>query len=268
MKTVISASLYERCLKHFANVSRHKFVVASSLPIPYFGDVDAYFGSNLRVVTAALNPSDIEFSNNVSRFDVETGLSGAKGLEIALKNYFKINPYKSWFRSFEPVLNGMGATYGSKMISDKTNNNNNNKKISTSLHLDMCSPVATTPTWSHLSDSEKNKLVPDGRAIFEELIVELKPHIVISSVGWAHIQHWNSKFSSGRDWPLICEYTTSKTGAPLKNSLKVQYKSITIRNSREFLFINATAANTPFGRFSTERKNEVGSKILEYFSLL
>ena len=135
MKTVISASLYERCLKHFANVSGHKFVVASSLPIPYFGDVDAYFGSNLRVVTAALNPSDIEFSKNDSRFDVETGLSGAKGLEIVLKNYFKTNPYKSWFKSFEPVLNGMGASYGSKMISDKTNNKKKNINVFTFGHV-------------------------------------------------------------------------------------------------------------------------------------
>ena len=51
-----SLNIYER---HRDNPS----VVSPSLPILYFGNLPEYLNSNFKVVTAALNPSDMEFKS-------------------------------------------------------------------------------------------------------------------------------------------------------------------------------------------------------------
>ena len=84
--TLIDAAIYERCLEHYAAVREEGFVVKDAIPIPYFGDLDAYLASPIRVVTAALNPSNIEFppSHERPRFNVANGLSGPEELEQEL----------------------------------------------------------------------------------------------------------------------------------------------------------------------------------------
>ncbi len=139
----LDADFYCHCLTHLAEVRGLDFVVASSIPIPYFGDLASYLASPLRVLTAALNPSNGEFPDKTPRFDVGKGIKGPAELEAQLSAYFRCNPYSRWFRSFEPVLNGLGASYGGKMMKGEY--------ASTALHVDMCSPIATSPTWSRLT---------------------------------------------------------------------------------------------------------------------
>src|SRR5205823_2619833 len=124
---------------------------------------------------------------------------------------------------------------------------------STALHIDMCSPIATSPTWSGLAVEQRAKLTVTGRYIFEWLIDELKPHVVIASVGWSHIDKWNTHFASGRSWERIMEHRTAAGGQALRAPLVVQANTIRSRSGHSHLFVNASAADKPFGRFTTGR---------------
>ena len=252
--SLLDANFYRRCLAHLDEVRELNFVVPRSLPIPYFGDLKRYLQSPLRVLTAALNPSVREFPEDQPRFDVASGLRGPAELETELSTYFWRNPYSSWFSSFEPVLNGLEASYGGKMA--------RRDHSSTALHVDMCSPVATSPTWSKLSAAERGKLTTTGRDIFEWLADELEPDVIVASLGWAHLQEWNADFQAGRRWERLAEHRTAAKGEPLRVPLVVQVGSISSRKGRPLLFVNASAADKPFGRFTTGRKHEAGQKLL------
>lgn len=252
----LDVAFYDYCLTHHNKAVRElDFVVANSLPIPYFGDLAAYLASPVRVLTAALNPSNQEFPDKeMPRFDVDKGLLGPVELESQLSAYFKVNPYKPWFKAFEPVLNGLQASYGGKMA--------NEPHASTALHVDMCTPIATLPTWSHLQPEQRTKLTIDGRKIFERLVDELKPNIILASLGWAHLETWNADFETGRRWDSLVKYSTKAGDAPMKAPLLVQIKEIASPNGHKFFFVNASAANKPFGKFTTERKQAVGQELL------
>lgn len=212
----------------------------------------AYTASPIKVVTAALNPSDVEFrSLNGPRFDISSGLAGATGLETTLSQYFKVNPYSKWFRSFEPVLNGIGASYGGKMT--------NTEYSSIALHLDICTPLATSPTWSRLDQKMREKLTYEGRQIFQALIKALRPDIIIGSVGTVHIKPLEELFADGGSWEEVANFSTTQSGAPLRAALRVSKREMRLIDNHQPIFVNGSAANTPFGRFSTERKREVGS---------
>lgn len=251
----LDSDFYFRCLQHLAEVRGLDFVVPHSLPIPYFGDLKRYLKSPLRVLTAALNPSGREFPEDPPRFDVSSGLRGPAELETELTAYFWRNPYRSWFSSFEPVLNGLEASYGGKMaVRDYS---------STALHVDMCSPIATSPTWSKLGPEQRGELTMAGRGTFEWLADELKPHIIMASVGWSHLNWWKSEFEDGRNWEACLRYDHTKDGKSLRSPLLVQMKPLQTKSGHKYLFANASAANTPFGRFSNERKEKAG-QVLAY----
>ena len=250
----LDADFYRRCLEHLAEARDLDFVVANSLPIPYFGDLSAYLASPLRVLTAALNPSNREFPADKPRFDVALGLHGPAELEAQLSAYFRCHPYRSWFSAFEPVLNGLEASYGGKMAITA--------HASTALHVDMCSPIATSPTWSKLMPEQRAKLTTAGRDIFEWLIDELEPDIIVASLGWAHLKTWNADFEAGRRWERLVEHRTAAGGTPLRAPLLVQINGIASRKGRSIVFVNASAADKPFGRFTTERKRAVGQELL------
>jgi hypothetical protein len=254
--SILVAELYSECLRHHSSVAPNIFVVKNSIPIPYFGDIKRYKDSRLKVLTAALNPSDVEFSAEHPRFNIESALKGPEELEWELSNYFKVNPYKRWFASFEPVLNGLEATYGGKMDSEDRHKH-------TALHVDMCSPIATIPTWSRLTPEQRSALTHNGRQIFERLLEELKPDIVVASLGWSHIQNWHADFEKGRGWDEAKIYTTKHDGTDMI-PIRVQYKRLTTQCGHTYLFTNSTAANTPFGKFHSTRKGEVGKVLKSY----
>ena len=138
--------------------------VAPAVPILFFGDVDAYFGSRLRVVTVGLNPSSREFpaDDPLRRFPLAEGIDRADlGRYVdALSEYFRVDPYAGWFGAWEPLLNGADASYYPGAAS-------------AALHTDICSPVATDPTWSGLGGGDRSALMDDGVALWHELLVLL-----------------------------------------------------------------------------------------------
>ncbi len=86
-------------------------VIKDSIPIIWFGDINKYFTSNIRTITVGLNPSKYEFINkNVIieslRFKNTDNFKNNKDLDNEQKdilidsynNYFKYNPYETWFK--------------------------------------------------------------------------------------------------------------------------------------------------------------------------
>ena len=153
--------------------------VNPAVPILFFGDLAAYRVSTLRVVTVGLNPSRQEFpaSRPFSRFPSADGPMERDPDRYlsAMSSYYRIDPYRAWFSAFEPLLNGAGASYYPG-------------HASTSLHTDICSPVATDPTWSKLSGADQSTLAADGGPLWHMLLKALKPQIVVMSVARHHIE--------------------------------------------------------------------------------
>ncbi|WP_139082203.1 hypothetical protein [Rubellimicrobium roseum] len=255
--TPIRGALYERNLVHHAEVRDLPHVVTNSLPIPYFGDVEAYDASDLRIVTAALNPSREEFPvGGPARFDLKEGLSGQEGLETQLSNYFKHKPYTRWFGNFEHVLNGMGATYGGHM------RGRDNRR--TALHLDLCSPIATNPTWSKLDAATRESLRGPGRALFELAVQALEPDIIIASVGPKHLTGWRKELAPGPHWEEILGYKVKENGQPFVSPLVVCVTSAAFGTERLIPFANGSASIKPFVNFATSRKRTAGEALLRW----
>ncbi len=125
----------------FDRAARWTCCVKPAVPILFFGDLDAYRASPLRVLTVGLNPSLHEFpaDDPFRRFPLAEGSLGGEPSRYldAMSAYFRTDPYVKWFSAFEPLLKGMRASYYPG-------------GASTALHTDICSPVATNPTWNNL----------------------------------------------------------------------------------------------------------------------
>ena len=82
------------------------------------------------------------------------------------------------------MLNGLGASFYEG-------------KPSTALHTDICSPVATDPTWSDLDWDEQKALEKEGGPLWHGLLEVLLPHIVTLSVATRHLSRIQFKALSG-----------------------------------------------------------------------
>ncbi len=165
------------------------------LPIYWFGNRIAYEASSIKVVTVGLNPSDREFRPNdataVSKDFRFPDFDGTDmSLELALNNYFKRNPYNTWFKgSFGSVLQSFDASF----YDDAKN---------TAIHTDICSPWATIPTWSKLSEDLKKRLETEGYILWKKLILELQPDVILFSSSPGHEQKIDFPSLDNR-WKLI-----------------------------------------------------------------
>jgi hypothetical protein len=162
--------------KLYTNENNHK-VLKDLIPILWFGDLNKYLNSNTKIITVSLNPSNNEFGNIKKGITYNTQYrfpdydGSIKSLVTAYNNYFKSdrNPYHSWFKaSFAAILESFDASHY-----DIAKNN--------ALHTDIAIPYATDPTWTGLSNSEKNYFEPKGQRIWHELIKILEPDIILIS---------------------------------------------------------------------------------------
>ena len=155
--------------------------VDAAVPILFFGDFEAYSTSETRVLTVGLNPSLQEFPTDCPflRFPLAENITADQPQVYldALCAYFRAEsrPYRRWFNSYELCLNGMEASYYGG-------------QPSTALHTDICSPVATDPTWSRLGRDAQRNLEQDGVPLWHDLLNVLKPQVVVISVAENHLQ--------------------------------------------------------------------------------
>jgi hypothetical protein len=226
------------------------FLVNPSVPILFFGDSDQYFSSELKVITLGLNPSRIEFpeEDRFKRFSNARGtypriLEGASYDEYlrALNGYFlkpPNDPYKSWFNAYEHLLTGLDCSY--------YGNGPN-----TALHTDICSPLATDPTWGELSPEAQLGLTQCGTPLWHSLVEWLSPNLIVASVARSHL----SRISFPRQdaWRVI--YTAERT-----NPYHVELTNLMI-GEKIVSLVFGRAAQKPFGTVSNADKHKVGLAI-------
>jgi hypothetical protein len=228
------------------------FVAKPSIPILFFGDSGKYFDSKLKVITVGLNPSKKEFQEEFKRFSSASGiypgiLEGASYDEYlqALNGYFlkpPNDPYKLWFNSYEPVLSGLDCSYYGNAPN-------------TALHTDLCSPLATHPTWTRLQREERISLTQLGTHLWHSLVEWLSPNLIIASVARSHLSRIT--FLQQNSWKIV--YTIQRT-----KPYNVELTKLKMPNGQVASLIFGKAANMPFGTVSNADKRKIGLTIKNY----
>ena len=231
------------------------FIVKPSLPILYFGDLNAYFNSNFKVITAALNPSDAEFkefkNSDPSYIRFPEYDNTIETLQSSLNNYFKKNPYKKWFGTpnvskggFLPLLNGLRTCYYE------------GSQENIAIHTDICSPLATTPTWSGLALEQKEILSSEGFELWKKLVLEIKPDLIVMSLDKSYLELLPLDF--------IKRIITKKSiSTPNRKQLEYVIDHFRLNlDGFETNVIWGSAQNTPFQPFPNRR--ELGKMIFKY----
>lgn len=159
-------------------IPENLYVTPGTVPIPWFGDYD-----NSKACTISLNPSDKEFfsSGKLLTGDKQRFVNSIDDCSMLIQNcddYFKNNPYITWFGSKDTLENKK------EKIKDKRATNiekilnifkysyysENRFKYGTCVHLDIIQ-WATSPVWGGIpDDSAKEKLLAGDADFFKQLI--------------------------------------------------------------------------------------------------
>ena len=239
------------CFERAAELESRVF---PSVPILFFGDVDSYLESPLRAVTVGLNPSLVEFpaEKPFERFPLAEGITAQDQASYlqAMSAYFLTSPYRNWFRHFEPLLNGLEASYYPG-------------RPSTVLHTDICSPVATDPTWSsrELDDADRQLLKGEGGPLWHDLLRALQPNVVVLSVACDHLSR--IEFDSLNEWRDVLTFSQKVNGKPRKSPYMVRARTYMVGDTPSlFVFCPASRSPVPIGN---DQKRELGATILKTY---
>lgn len=225
--------------------------VTPAVPILFFGDLDGYWMSPLRILTVGLNPSWQEFPRYSphARFPPAEGVTADETDRYldALSSYFRTEPYRKWFGSFEPLLNGARSSYYGE-------------QPSVALHTDICSPVATDPTWTRLQDAARTTLEADGGRLWHALLIAVKPHVVVLSVARRHLSR--IKFGMRTEWRAIVRFDRWTGGSLRQRPYEVAACWYDV-GDEPALFAFGPAARTPLGELATQQKRSAGAVVAQ-----
>jgi hypothetical protein len=232
-------------------------ITQPSIPILFFGDLINYLDSEVKIITVGLNPSHKEFppDSRFSRFigadklDMSSKLSEQDVISYlsALNMYFHFNPYRKWFGSFEPILNGLNSSYYPE------------NEANTVLHTDLCSPYATDITWSKLNVRYRNVLRSPGIKIWHKLLEFLEPNIVLISVSERYLR--TIKFRINK-WKTHTTIMNKDNGTPRAKPYTVKKAGMKINDKKGYI-VWGKAAQTPFGTLSKNIKKNLGKSLLD-----
>ena len=242
--------LVAQAWRAFERARRLPSHVSPAIPILFFGDIDAYCRSPVRMLTVGLNPSLEEFPARkpFRRFPVAASVTGEDRDRYvkALSAYFRTDPYHTWFRHFEPLLNGARSNYYPGWPS-------------TALHTDICSPVATNPTWSRLSNSDRATLEVYGLPLWHSLLEALRPHVVVLSVARIHLDR--IVFDGLDRWKVIHTFERTDSGKLRSRPYAVRACWYDIGGDPS-LFVFCPAGRTPL-TISSRQKRDAGAIALQ-----
>lgn len=166
--------LIKKYCDDFYNKKHCKLVGDNFIPIVWFGNLNQYQKSKTKIVTVSINPSFHEFEGG--RFKDEKIIreeidKKEYPIDLMIQNfndYFKVNPYMKWFSAYERQLNEINCSYF------------DNNKENTAIHIDLCTAIATNPTWGKLPKDVQSFLM--NKSLLVELLDNLSPEIVLVSV--------------------------------------------------------------------------------------
>ena len=232
-----------------ARDNRIEALVRPSLPILFFGDDERYFASPRRIVTVGLNPSPREFPlrDPFERFpaarDIDPDAPNLLLHLTALRDYFRKRPYDTWFKpGFEPLLKGLDASYYDGGATQNT-----------ALHTDICSPLATDPTWTGLNKGS-DVLLADGIGLWHRLVERLAPDVILISVANHHLNR--IRFPQLEPWRVL--YTVERL-----HPFEVRAKRVIITAEKSALLVFGRNVNLPFGSVNALDKQTIGCVIKE-----
>ena len=221
-------------------------------PILFFGDLEMYRTSRVRVLTVGKNPSLHEFSAGqpLQRFPLAEGSLDRELPRYldAMSAYFQTDPYHPWFSAFEPLLNGLGASYYEGASS-------------TALHTDICSPVATNPTWNKLDEADQATLKEDGVPLWNQWVTILKPQMVLLSFKEECLSLIDGRALD--DWRTIHEFEFRKDGKPRKDRYLVRTRWYDVNGERS-LFVFGRGNQKPF-MLTGPQKREMDTVVLNVY---
>ena len=260
-KSRISSEIKNMLKEHYNRFKNKDFVVKPSFPILYFGNLERYSKSGIRVVTVGKNPSYWEFFDGCKystklRFPKWNG--DFERIEDTLNPYFETNPYTKWFGTYEYVLEGMGASYGGK-YDDKQ------RFINIAIHTDICSPLATSPTWNDIEGGCKKELSKDGFKIWCELIESvLQPNIILISISKKECFSQLEKKYKLNNGEILKSFEETKDGKKRARPYKAYYYSANMNGVRAII-VYGPPAQTPFSSISNDQKYDLGKRIIEKY---
>ena len=230
----------------FGRAAGRPWCVRPTVPILFFGDLAGYRTSPLRVVTVGLNPSRHEFPADapLRRFPLLQGDGRREATRYveAMSAYFRNDPYRGWFNAYEAFLGGLGASYY-------------DGEACRALHTDLCSPVATDPTWSGLSEDVRVALAAQGVPIWHVLMEALQPQVVLLSLAKGHLAR--VRFQTLTDWEAIHVFDRKVGGEARSRPYEIRARWYEIGGART-LFVFGAAAQKPFGTLAHSQKREAG----------
>jgi len=239
---------------------KHK-VIYPSIPILYFGDYHSYIKSRRKIITVGLNPSYREFPY----YNVFTRFKGGEKIycnEILnddekehylniLNNYFKKNscPY-DWFEHLDLLLQKIECSYY------------DNKWDNVSLHTDICTPLATNPTWSDFKKTKLSKVIEnEGRSIWHNLIKILLPDVVLMSFSKNYLN--KIEYLDITNVELLYTFSKKKDGKDRKKPYDILlYREVI--NGKQVNFLYGEGNVKPF-LISDKQKLELGNEIKKIF---
>lgn len=255
--------LIDECWAHHAWVKKNYPLIFPPVEIPilWFGNMEKYFASERKIVTVGLNPSDWEFYEehgkkrkkkgqpSFHRFnpqvscsnDIQGVLSNDRSLyRSVLDNYFtgyssrSGHAYHDWFSHWDRLLEGLGASYDPERRTETIRY--------TAIHTDFCTPVATSPVWSKLTEKidkdSVRRIQGNNEYLWHDLVAVLKPDLVLSCIAGSHIRKMAKQFGMNNPGKLY---------EPFCNRGKaLLYYHISCPKQRCFIFA-APQVNYPWG---------------------
>lgn len=191
-------AIVSNCYYDYHKPGNPACVLRDVVPILWFGDMDAYFASEKKIVTVAVNPSKLEFQDDKGissiryRFPETPANYDSHNPQhfVAYKNamdgYFKNNPYVKWFWHNEKVLRLFDVSYQGMLCSYK--NDSGEAFTNTALHIDLKAPAATDPVWGKLHLNDRNAIELIYAKYFDFMWRYLDPDILVVSTSAQNVK--------------------------------------------------------------------------------
>ena len=240
------------CFHDYYGPDNPACVLRDVVPILWFGDMDAYWASEKKIVTVAVNPSDKEFIVN-GVCSINNRFPGAPAnydshnpqhfvaYMNAMNGYFKNNAYTKCFWHNEKVLRLFDASYQGVFCEYK----NDSGKVfrNTALHIDLKAPVATDPVWGKLDLNGRNAIASIYADYFGCMRRYLDPDILIVSTSAQNVKKAFVVSTSAQN--VKEAFVVSTSAQNVKEAFEIKHKNAVIHRTSKRGYVDLHVIHSP-----------------------